>query len=290
MPRLVRWIWTLLALHLLVGLGVYLHYLITREYTLLNWYFSGVGPLFFLLMTASECSLALICCSWFDRDEPMRLAWSMIACAALARFTGTILRQISPEHWPWKAARLFDSLAPAAEAHIGEIGMVIGGPVAMAFLAVGLWRVLRIERRFHLIGPPTRGDKALIAVILAFTISQLTEILPLVWQWNHPTYTTVLLWLSDPLLSLLLVEAVLIRRSVLRMGRGLVAQCWGMLVVAIVSTSAGDAALWATEHNLLPEFVAPLGWYIWFVAAAAFACAPAYQLSAISLARTANMH
>jgi len=36
--------------------------------------------------------------------------------------------------------------------------------------------------------------------------------------------------------------------------------------------------------------VTALTWYIWFVAAAAFASAPAYQLAAISLARQGNIH
>jgi hypothetical protein len=95
----------------------------------------------------------------------------------------------------------------------------------------------------------------------------------------------MLLWLSDPLLSLLLIEAILVRRSVVRMGQGLVAKCWGMYVLAIVITSAGDAAIWAGNHDLLSEQLTALSWYIWFVAAAAFACAPAYQLAAISLTR-----
>jgi TRAP-type mannitol/chloroaromatic compound transport system permease small subunit len=100
----------------------------------------------------------------------------------------------------------------------------------------------------------------------------------------------MLLWLSDPLLSLLLIEAILVRRSVIRMGQGLVAKCWGMFVLAIVVTSAGDAAIWASSHNLLSESITALSWYIWFVAAAAFASAPAYQLAAISLTRGTSTH
>jgi len=95
----------------------------------------------------------------------------------------------------------------------------------------------------------------------------------------------MLLWLSDPLLSLLLVEGILVRRSVIRMGQGLVAKCWGMFVLGIVITSAGDAAIWASSHGLLSESITALSWYMWFVAAAAFASAPAYQFAAISLVR-----
>ena len=157
----------------------------------------------------------------------------------------------------------------------------------MAFLAIGLGRVLSIQRKFKLAGSLTRGDRALLILILAFSVSQIAIDLPLLGR--HPSLGTMLLWLSDPLLSLLLVEAVLVRRSVIRIGHGLLARCWGMFVVAIVTTSAGDAALWATSRDLLPEPLAALSWYIWFVAAAAFASAPAYQLAAMTLTRQESL-
>lgn len=171
--------------------------------------------------------------------------------------------------------------------NLSQIGLVVGGPLSMAFLAVGLGRVLGIQRKFHLVGSLTRGDKALLILVVAFSVSQLSINLPLLG--GHPSLGTILLWLSDPLLSLLLIEAILVRRSVIRMGQGLVAKCWGMFVLAIVITSAGDATIWASSHDLLSESMTALSWYIWFVAAAAFASAPAYQLAAMSLTREGSM-
>ena len=86
MPRLVRLIWIVLALHLTLGLIAYAHFLVTGQYAVLGWYFSALGTPFFLVMTSTECCVAIICRSWFESDEPMRLAWGMIASAALARF------------------------------------------------------------------------------------------------------------------------------------------------------------------------------------------------------------
>jgi hypothetical protein len=63
-----------------------------------------------------------------------------------------------------------------------------------------------------------------------------------------------------------------------------------MFVLAIVITSIGDAAIWADNHGFLSSSMTALSWYIWFVAAAAFASAPAYQLAAISLTRGENLH
>ena len=288
MHRLVRWIWILLALHLTLGMIAYGHFLVTGQYTLLGWYFGGLGTLFFVVMTAGEFCLAIICRSWFDSDEPMRLAWGMIACAALARLVGTLLRAISDVHLPWGEWHRLLQPSGGLFVSLSQLGLVVGGPVSMAFLAVGLGRVLGIQRRFHLISSLTRGDKTLLFLVVAFSISQLAINLPLLG--NHPSLGTMLLWLSDPFLSLLLIEAILVRRSVIRMGQGLVAKCWGMFVLAILITSAGDASIWAANHSLLSERVTALTWYIWFFAAAAFASAPAYQLAAIALTRHDAMH
>ena len=284
MPRYVRSIWIVTAIHLVLGMVAYAHFLISGRYEVITRYFTIFGSLFFLLMTAAEFSLALICRSWFDADEPMRLAWSMIALAGLARLTGTGIREGAEGHLPWDPHQWFVQYHGGLFANLGQLGTVIGGPLSMAFLAFGLGRVLSIQRRFRLLGSLTGGDKALIALILAFSISQLTIILPLLRGQN--SLGRILLWMSDPLLALLLVQAVLVRRSVIRMGQGLLAKCWGMFVVAIVTTSLGDAALWANTHDFLPASLTALSWYIWFIPAAAFASAPAYQLAAMSTTRS----
>jgi hypothetical protein len=272
-----------LGLHLALGMAAYVHFLVTHDYAVLGRYFSVLGTLFFLAMTAAECYLAMVCRSWFDADEPMRLAWGMMACAALARLAGVLLRAVSDGQLPWGIWHGLAQHPGGLFVNLNQVGLVVGGPLSMAFLAVGLGRVLGIQRRFRLLRSLTRGDQALLILVLAFSISQLFINLPLLE--NRPSLGTMLLWLSDPLLSLLLIEAILVRRSVVRMGQGLVAKCWGMYVLAIVITSAGDAAIWAGNHDLLSEQLTALSWYIWFVAAAAFACAPAYQLAAISLTR-----
>jgi hypothetical protein len=283
MPRLVRLIWVLLALQLTLGMIAYGHFLVTGQYAVLGWYFSVLGSIFFLVMTAIECCLAVICRSWFDSDEPMRLAWGMIAFAALARLAGLLLRVVYDGHLPWGYWHRLSQPPGGLFVNLNQLGLVVGGPLSMAFLALGLGRVLGIQRRFHLLGSLTRGDQALLALVLVFSASQLFINLPLLG--HHPSLGTMMLWLSDPLLFLLLIEAILVRRSVIRMGQGLVAKCWGMFVLAILVTSAGDAAIWADSHNLLSESMTALSWYIWFIAAAAFASAPAYQLAAISLTR-----
>jgi hypothetical protein len=276
------------AIHLALGTIAYLNFLVTGQYALLGWYFLVLGSLFFLAMAATECCLAFICRSGFDADEPMRLAWEMIALAALARLAGVLIREVADGQWPWGPGHSLGPHLSSVFASLSQMSLVVGGPLSMAFLALGLARVLSIQRKFHLVGSLTRGDQALLFLILAFSASQLAINLPLLR--SHPSPGTILLWLSDPLLALLLIEAVLVRRSVIRIGQGLLARCWGMFVIAIVTTSVGDAAIWANSHNLLSESLTALSWYIWFIAAAAFASAPAYQLAAMSLARGACLN
>lgn len=288
MPKMVRWIWILVAVHLAAGAIAFVHFLVTGQYTLLRFYFGIESRPFFLMMTAAECILAFACCTWFESDEPMHLAWTTIAWAALARVVGTLMHVFSETPLPWNTWSWLHAQPFGPFASLGEVGSIVGSPLSMALLSVGLWRILRIQRKFHLLAVLTRGDQTLLALILAFTLCQVVRIVSLFG--SHPHLGTVLLWASDPLLSLLLVEAVLVRRSVLRMGGGLVARCSGMYVLGIVMTSAGDAAMWANDHGMLPPALTVLSWYIWFVAAAAFASAPAYQLAAIAVTCEEPVH
>lgn len=281
MPRIVRWVWGVSAVHFALGMLAYAHFLVTGTYTWLGWYFWIPGTVFFLFTSGLEFLLAFRCTSGFDADEPMRLAWTMIAAAAFARFLGTVLIAMRNWHLGGSALHLPNSGAVISFEGLGHAGAVVGGPLAMVFLAVGLARVLVLQRRFGVLGGLTRIDRLLIALILAFTASQVVAVFPLLAA--HPPLSTALLWLSDPLLALLLVQAVLVRRAAARIGQGLLARCWGMYVLAIVATSAGDAGIWATGQDMLSPSLEPISWYIWFLAAAAFACAPAYQLAAMSL-------
>lgn len=284
MPRFVRWIWRVCAVHYAIGMAAYLHFLVTGSYGFLNWYFLILGTLFFLLTTAAEFYLAFECRAGFEADEPMRMAWTFIALSSLARFAGAAL--ISLDHWrgvslPGSGSSVLAVVLPRGLAQAGE---VIGGPLAMLLLVVALSRVLTIQEKFGVLRGLSRTDLLLICLIVAFTLSEVANIVRYLGpNFEPPSLTKAILWLSDPLLSLLLIQAVLIRRSVNRIGLGLVSQCWGMYVIAIMTTLAGDASIWATGEGLLSEPLIALTWYIWFFAAAAFASAPAYQLAAMRL-------
>ena len=236
MPRFVLWIWRVCAIHYAIGLAAYLHFLITGSYRYLTLYFLILGTLFFLLTTATECFLAFECRAGFEADEPMRMAWTFIAWSSLSRFVAAAL--ISLDHWrgatiPGSATSVLAVILPRGLAQAGE---VVGGPLSMIFLAVALSRILQVQRKFGVLRGLTRTDLLLIGLIVAFTLGEMANIAQYLGpSYQPPPLTKAILWLSDPLLSLLLVQSVLIRRSVINVGLGLISQCWGMYVIAVVA-------------------------------------------------------
>jgi hypothetical protein len=284
MPRFVLWMWRVCAIHFAIGMAAYLHFLVTGSYRYVSWYFLTLGTLFFLLTIAAESFLAFECRAGFEADEPMRMAWTFIALASLARFVGAVLISLDHSHlvsFPGSASSVLSLAFPGGLAQTGEVA---GGPLSMLFLVVALSRVLKIQHKFGVLGGLTPTDLVLIGLIVAFTLGQIANIVRYLGPaYPSPPLGKAILWLSDPLLALLLIQAVLIRRSAIRVGLGLISQCWGMYVIAIVITLAGDASIWAEGEGLLSEQLIALTWYIWFFAAAAFASAPAYQLAAMRL-------
>jgi len=280
MPRMVQWIWLLLAVHFAVGAVAYTHFLATGQYLLLTAYFNVEGAPFFIVMAVVESILALMCVVWMEQGGLLRAAWAVISMAAIARALGATLRVLGFAQLPWKPLAWIHARPLGPFDDIMQLGTIIGSPLAMCFLAAGLLLILAELRQRRIGARLTRFDIGLIVLILCFSVSQLFVVWPLFK--THPNLGVRLLWTSDPLLLLLLVEAVMVRRAMIRMGDGFFARCLGMYVLGIVVTSAGDAAIWADWHGLLTPALTALSWYIWFVAAAAFTSAPAYQMAAIA--------
>lgn len=122
----------------------------------------------------------------------------------------------------------------------------------------------------------------LLGVVAAYTVDFFATVVLAPYRGEPASGAQrILSWTSDPLLCILLFQAILIRRSVANMGRGLIARCWLSFTAAIFATSVGDIGLWAWSRGYLPEFLQAASWYVWFVASAAYALGPAYQLQAI---------
>jgi hypothetical protein len=151
----------------------------------------------------------------------------------------------------------------------------------MLLLAVGFVFVLAAYRKAGLPGRFQGTDWVLIAFGVFLSVHLASD-----WPlWDGQAGSVSLLarlkWSSDPLLAILLGEALLLRRAALGLGGGLIAQCWSAYALGSFLTLLGDIGLWATNYGYLPWPMSSITWFIWLLAAAAFAFAPACQAAAM---------
>jgi hypothetical protein len=272
----------LTSVHMAVSAAMYFFWCIQRDNAGIELFFRYQGSLFFIICAAAELWLAWNAFRQFLPDEPMRMAWMLIAFASFYRFAGHLFSKIlNSESY---LNPIFLALGPQDKSlyqTCEQFGLLVGGPLSMAVLAIGLFLILRILRRLGILSRLCLIDFLLISAVAVFTIRQAYEIV----QWVRATPAPfdlfkMLSWPSDLLLSILLIEAILIRRSAADSGWGLLAKSWGAFSIGIFITSLGDIGLWATSHSYLPWPYSSITWFVWFLASAAFALGPAYQVEA----------
>jgi len=281
-PRSVQRLGISLSILLLLGIAAYADFLITGNYVLLIRFFRNAGALYFLCIAALATRFAYRVRAQFDFTEPMRLTWTMIFLSFCFQFAGYVFAQMLGMELVWNPLVILGHFQAEQARKLYDLGLVLGSPVAMAFLAAGLSRVLVLKHRLQLTGSLTATDRVLIAVILLFTATQFGEMGKMLsHNRNAVTVSQLFLWFTDPLLAVLLAQAMSIRRLVINLGDGLVARCWWMMAAGVLLTSAGNAFLWAQNYGMISEIFVPLGWFIWFLPATAYACAPCFQLEAM---------
>lgn len=284
-PRNVWRLWASLGSLLAVGLVAYGHFLLTGSYDLLILFFRNAGAAFLLIVTSAAAYFADRARSQFDVMEPLHLAWTMVFLSASCEVAGALGVQVLSMDIAWNPLVLLGVFNGQRARTLRGAGLVVGGPVALALLSAGLSRVLSLKRQLEISGRLTALDRIFIGAIVIFAVAQLYEAHRMMSL--NPTAvdsTQVLLWSTDPLLAVLLIQAVSIRRFALNLGHGLVARCWWMMAAGVAFTSLGDAFMWAETYGMIPTVFYPVGWFIWFFPATAFACAPCFQLEAMRLA------
>jgi hypothetical protein len=223
-------------------------------------FFDYPGALFFVAAAALQAWLSFRCWRQFSAGDLLRPAWFLIGLSGVAQLTGSVANSVLRLH---------------------EIGALLS-PAYMALLAAGLWRVLKACRRHGILGRLSLTDILLQAVVVAYTVYFFaTVVFAARLGGRPPSLISIVSWTSDPLLCVLLFQAILIRRSTATMGLGLVSRCWLSFMGAIFLTSLGDIGLWAWSKGFLSHGFEAISWHIWFLAAAAYAMGPAYQLQAM---------
>jgi hypothetical protein len=273
--------------HLFIGWVTHTLWLVRGNQTLFRYYFAYQDPLFLLFCTGLELSLAYLAWKQFSPGQMLRRAWLLIMIAALCHVVGMILSHAFCEASYINPLYVLDvSGYKNATAILSPLGLFIGGPLHMVALAGGLFLALRLCRKFGIRGQLKWIDWTIMAIAVAYTLHVAYVLTRLRLRATPPPrFLEVMNWANDPLLCVLLFFAFFLRRSVVQMGWGYVAKCWGAYVVAIFGTTLASIGMWATNFGILPYPESAIVWYIWPVVYAAYALGPAYQVEAAHVAQ-----
>jgi hypothetical protein len=247
-------------------------------------YFRVPGAILLVLLAGVQLWFSVQVCGEFEPGEPILAAWQLIAASAAFDLTGSLAVQVLGVDTALNPLSYLSWWSKAIATSIVQAGHILGGPCRFILLAAGLVRVLKLYRESGFMGRLRVLDWALLAGFAAYCVDELGGVVVAVQQGKEPAWSEVLRWPVDPILCLLLAEALLLHRSVERTGPGLIGRCWGTYSCGIVLVLLGDVASWATSYGYLPWPWSAIAWYVWAPAAAAFALAPAYQLEAIRYA------
>jgi hypothetical protein len=279
-----RLVWLMAIIQVLLGLVALARWMATGDFGHISYFFQYEGSLCLLAFALAEYFLSIIAWRLFDAGDAMRNAWFLVMIASGCRVAGLIVADFLSGF----AYAGFNSSAAQVTA-FRDIGLTISSPISMALLSAGLLIVVRLYRKVGLLRRLRWPDFVLLGAVGVFLGSQVVELMRWLFFSGGPvTMLTGVSWLVDPLVGMLFVEAVLLRRSVVNMGGGLVGRCWGAYTAAIFLTSMGNLGIWAMNSGLLPWQFSYLTSCIWFLASIAYALGPAYQVEAIVRARAAG--
>ncbi len=246
----------------LIGLVGFCGFLMSGEAWWFDAFFRIPGTVLLAAINVAALVSSMAARSQFSRGEAMERAWTLISAAAACQLAASVCTHV------------------VSSVEVNRFGIFLGGPVRIVVLGCALAAVLEIYRQAGL--PPHLKilDWVLVLSVTVLTFREMRELALAVQQSKPLGVYHSFHWLNDPLLTLLLAEAVVVRRCVLQMGSGLIARCWGALTAGIFFTTLGDIWAWFCASGTLAAPLNGVTWYLWFFAGAAFALAPAYQVEA----------
>jgi hypothetical protein len=224
--------------------------------------------------------------SWeFSRRDPLLAAWRLIALSALVDFFGQAASHILAVNRAFNPLVHQDWWSPGIGEGFREWGLFLNGPCRFAFLALGLYYAVEVYRKSGFLGKFRGLNWPVIIAMGIYLIVEGAATAAAIWRGKGPGLPEIAHYPTDPLLFVLLIQAMLLYRSAEEMGGGWVGDCWKSIGIGIIFVSMGDMLLLATNYGYLSWPWSSIEWYVWFPAAAAFAIAPTYQLDAIVRAR-----
>jgi hypothetical protein len=231
-------------------------------------------------MAAVELWLCLVVLRSFPAGSPLRSTWMLLTLAAAARAASGVLTDFLGTNW------LLNPLLWGEHPKSGLIGQlrqaapITGGPIRLALLAAAMLAVLRILRKYGFPVRPAFGDWAVSGIVCMFTLARFGEACAASLAGRLISQADWISLVGLPILCVLSMEAMLLRRSVARMGNGLISKGWVVLGYGILLTVAGEVVLWVLPHYSQTLPLAMVCALMPLTIGSAFALVPAYQLAA----------
>ncbi len=282
-PAIVRRIVLVTRIHLLFGFAALILWLTSGEPVWIRAYLRYAGGAFVVGFALVEWLLTWRAFRAFAPGDVLRPAWLLISLAAAARLAGFVLSEIFSPGPGLQGPRFIAQPAPAiplAPQH--RAGLALAGPVALLLLSPALALVGRAYDRHGLSGELRARDWLALGVASFLMVADTWD--GIRWSLAHEVPLDAyraLGFVVEPLLLVLLFQALTLRRAALTMAGGLIGRCWAAYSVAVFLTVVGCLGQWAVNYGYLPRPVLIPVWYVWFLVSAAFAAGPAYQLEAL---------
>jgi hypothetical protein len=277
----------LTAGYLGVGLVAFAIWRLSGNDVWIEGFFQIPGALILVWLAATALLFTARICRRFFPGEPMRSAWQLIAFSAASELAGSILTQIFGTKSRLNPLTYLPGGAGPVSV-LRSVGVILDGPLRFALLAAALFLILRLYRRSGFLGQYAPLDWAALAGFGFYVVREAMQVMAAHRQGKQFSLAEILNFPADPLLWVLLAQALRLFRSVRKMGAGWIGNCYGAFSAGIFLILVGDLAIWATNWGYLPWPWSAVGWYVWVPASAAFALAPAYQWEAMRHAESSG--
>jgi hypothetical protein len=272
--------------YLAVGVAAFAAWRITGNIAWVVEFFQLPAALIMAWLAIVEVWLCIYAITQFSPDDLLHRGWILIAGSAGCQLVGTVYSQILGVSSRLNPLTRQQGQAEWAISLARHIGLTVGGPFRFSLLAGGLFLALMAYRRAGFAGRLAPLDWAVLVGFGAYIARNVVDVATAMQTGKKPDIWEMLGWLTDPLLLLLLVEALLLFRSAQEMAAGRIGRCWKAFAAGVFLTSLGDVGMWAANYGYLPWPWNSVTWYLWLPAAAAFARAPAFQVEVIREAAT----
>ena len=277
------------AAYLAIGTVTLIVWRITGNARWASVFFPLPGGLVIMYMAIVGLWLGIQVTAYFGPGEALRKAWTLIVLSNILMFASAALVQLLRADFPLYPFLLAPGGGERALSVARLNGLTVGGPIRFTLIATGLFFVLKAYRQSGLLARLRAFDWLLLAVMALYVGRNLMAIATMVkGQPASPRFWQMVGWPVEPLLWVLVAEALLLFRSAQQMEAGSIGRCWKALALGIFLTAASDIGIWAANYGYLEGHWRALIFYAWVPAGAAFARAPALQLEAIRAATSRN--